>query len=182
MTKKVTGIIVPDEILINKIYLLRKQKVMLDSDLAELYEVETRVLKQAVNRNIDVFPEHFMFELTEREFDSLRSQIVISKAGRGGSRYLPMVFTEYGVLQLASVLRSGRAKQMSIRIIEVFVRIRKMLTDNAELRLAIEKLEKKTENNTKNIEVVFQYVDELSEKKQNSTSRKQIGYKLPKKK
>ncbi len=133
----------------NKIYFIRGQKVILDSDLAELYQVETKASKQAVKRNIDIFPQHFMFELTVREFASLRSQIVTSKAGRGGTRYLSLVFTEYGVLQLANVLRSERAKQMSIRIIEVFVRLQKMLLDNTELRLAIEKLEKKTENNTK---------------------------------
>ena len=121
-----------------------------------------------------------MFELTENEFHFLRSQIVTSKNGRGGTRYLPMVFTEYGVLQLANVLSSVRARQMSIRIIEVFVRLQKMLTDNLELRLKIEKLEKKTENNTKNIEIVFRYFDELLEQK--SKPRKQIGFTLPKKK
>jgi len=123
-----------------------------------------------------------MFELTEREFASLRSQILTSKAGRGGTRYLSLVFTEYGVLQLANVLRSERAKQMSIRIIEIFVRLQKMLLDNTELRLAIEKLEKKTENNTKNIEVVFKYFDELIEKEKNPKPRKQIGFKISKKK
>jgi hypothetical protein len=117
-----------------------------------------------------------MFELKEEEFQSLRSQIVTSKTGRGGSRYLPMVFTEYGVLQLANVLRSIRARQVSIRIIEVFVRLQKMLTDNTELRLAIEKLEKKTENNSRNIEIVFRYFEELTEKKEETETRPKIGY------
>jgi hypothetical protein len=179
MSKQTNPVAVPDEVIMNKIYVIRDQKVMLDSDLAELYEVETKALKQAVKRNIDIFPKHFMFELTENEFASLRSQIVTSNTGRGGTRYLPMVFTEYGVLQLANVLRSLRAKQMSIRIIEVFVRLQKMLTDNMEMRLAIEKLEKKTENNTKNIEIVFKYFDELLEKKEElPVPRKSIGYKI----
>ncbi len=171
-----------DEIVMNKIYFIRGQKVMIDSDLAELYQVETKALKQAVKRNIDIFPQHFMFELTEDEFTFLRSQTVTSNTGRGGTRYLPMVFTEYGLLQLANILRSERAKQMSIRIIEVFIRLQKMLMDNTELRLAIEKLERKTENNTKNIEVVFKYVDELMEKAENPKPRKEIGYKVPNKK
>ena len=99
-----------------------------------------------------------------------------------GLRYAPYVFTEHGVLMLSSVLNSPKAIQVNIQIMRVFTRIRQALTDNTELRLAIEKLEKKTDNNTKNIEVVFQYVDELMEKNENPKPRKQIGYKLPKKK
>jgi hypothetical protein len=135
--------IVPDEILMSKIYFIRGQKVILDSDLAELYQVETKALKQAVKRNEDIFPLHFMFELTVEEFEVLRSQNVTSKNGRGGTRYLPYVFTEYGILQAANILRSARAKQMSIRIIEVFVRLHKMIIDNLEIRSLIEKLDKK---------------------------------------
>ena len=99
--------VIPDEVIASKIYLIRGQKVMLDKDLAELYETETKVLKQAVKRNIDIFPEHFMFQLTNQEFTILRSQTVTSSWG--GQRYLPFVFTEHGVLQLASVLKSTRA-------------------------------------------------------------------------
>lgn len=135
--------IVPDEILMSKIYFIRGQKVILDSDLAELYQVETKALKQAVKRNEDIFPLHFMFELTVEEFEVLRSQNVTSKNGRGGTRYLPYVFTEYGILQAANILRSARAKQMSIPIIEVFVRLHKMIIDNLEIRSLIEKLDKK---------------------------------------
>jgi hypothetical protein len=182
MAKQITTIAITDEVVMSKIYLIRGQKVMLDSDLAELYQVETKGLKRAVNRNVDIFPKHFMFELTENEFTSLKSQIATSKTGRGGTRYLPMVFTQLGVLQLANVLKSPRARQMSMRILEVFVRLQSMLIENTELRLAIEKLERKTENNTKNIEIVFRYFDELLEKKENPKPRKQIGYKIPKKK
>jgi hypothetical protein len=180
MPDKESSLLIADEVLMSKIYLIRGQKVMLDSDLAELYTVETKALKQAVKRNIEIFPEHFMFELTEIELVSLRSQIVTSKTGRGGARYLPMVFSEYGILQLANVLRSPRARQMSIRIIEIFVKLHKMLADNTELRLALEKLEKKTENNSRNIEVVFRYLDELMEKttdKSEDLPRRKIGYK-----
>ena len=116
MVKKDSHLMIPDEVIMGKIYLIRGQKVILDRDLAELYEVETKALKQAVKRNIDIFPEHFMFELTEEEFKNLRSQIVTSSWG--GQRYLPYVFTELGVLQLANVLKSIRARKMSVRILE----------------------------------------------------------------
>ena len=106
-----TKIILPDEVITNKIYLIREQKVMLDSDLEELYGLETKYLKQAVKRNSDIFPDHFMFELTKEENDFLRSQIVTSSWG--GTRYLPMVFTEHGILQLSHVLRSKRARILS---------------------------------------------------------------------
>ncbi len=118
-----------------------------------------------------------MFELTEIEFQFLRSQIATSKTGRGGTRYLPMVFTEHGILQLSNVLKSDRAEKVSFIIIDVFVRLREMLLDNTELRLAFEEIKKKTENNTKNIALVFQYLDELLEKKENPKQRQQIGYK-----
>ena len=114
MSDKVSKSIVPDEIVITKIHLIRDQKVMLDYDLAELYGVETRVLKQAVKRNINRFPEDFMFELTKEEHENLRSQIVTSSWG--GTRYTPMAFTEQGVAQLSSVLNSGRAIQVNILI------------------------------------------------------------------
>jgi regulator of replication initiation timing len=181
MAKKESSLVVPDEVVMNKIYVIRNQKVMLDKDLAILFQVETKVLKQSVKRNMDIFPDHFMFELTEQEFELLRSQFVTSKEGRGGTRYLPMVFTEHGVLQLSNVIRSGIAKQMSIRIIEVFVKMRQMLTDNTELRLDIEKIKKKLDNQDKSMEIVFRYLDELLEKKENQKPRTKIGYKLPKK-
>jgi hypothetical protein len=153
---------------------------MLDSDLAELYGVETKRLKEAVKRNLKRFPADFMFELSGAETESLRSQIATSKKGRGGARYLPIVFTEHGVLMLSSVLSSPRAIDMNIKIMRVFTKIRQMLTDNTTLQLALEKLEKKTDNNTKNIERVFQYLDELLEKKE--TPRKAVGFKIPKRK
>ena len=182
MSKKISMSVVPDETIINKIFFIRGQKVMLDSDLAELYQVETKRLKEQVKRNIERFPQPYMFELTQKEFDILRSQIATSKQGRGGVRYLPMVFTEHGVLQLSNVLKSKRAVAVSFNIIDVFVKLRQMLTDNTELRLVIEEIRKKTDNNTKNIELVFQYLDELLESKENHKPRRAIGFQIPHKK
>ncbi len=174
MRKEVT---IPEEIISHKIYVVREQKVMIDRDLAELYGVETKYLKQAVKRNIDIFPVHFMFEVTKEENESLRSQFVTSKKGRGGTRYLPMVFTEHGVLQLAHVLRSKRARLMSIRITEVFIKMRKVLTDSLNLKTEIKEIKKILSNHSKNIELVFTYLDELQEKKEQQKPRTKIGYK-----
>jgi phage regulator Rha-like protein len=111
----------------NKIYLVRDQRVMLDSDLAEIYGVQTKALIQAMKRNKNRFPRDFMFQLTAKEWKSLRSQIVTSKMGRGGRRYSPYVFTEHGAVMLASVLNSDRAIEASIFVVRAFVRMREML-------------------------------------------------------
>ena len=181
MAKKELSIL-PYETVVSKIYLIRGQKIMLDRDLAELYGVETRVLKQSVKRNISRFPVDFMFEMTKYELENWRSQFVTSNSDLMGLRHLPFCFTEQGVAMLSSVLNSERAIKVNIEIIRAFTRIRQVLTENTELRLAIEKLEKKTDNNSKNIELVFQYIDELTQKRKSQKPRKQIGYKLPKKK
>lgn len=170
-----------DEVVMNKIYIIRGQKVMLDRDLAQLYEVETKRLKEQVKRNIERFPQDFMFELTDLEFNNWRSQIATSNSDKMGLRHKPFCFTEHGVLMLSSVLNSEKAIQVNIQIMRIFTRIRQTLTDNTELRLIIEELRKKTENNTKNIEVVFQYLDELIDKKEKPEPRTQIGYKVAKK-
>ncbi len=170
-------IAIPDEIITSKIYLIRGQKVMVDRDLAELYQVETKQLKRQVRRNMERFPEDFMFELTKDESDNLRSQFGTSSWG--GSRYVPMVFTEQGVAMLSSVLNSSRAIAVNIRIIRVFTKIREMLTDNLNIKIEIEEIKKKLSNQNKNIELVFNYLDELIEKK--DKPRTQIGYKKDKK-
>ncbi|WP_445747349.1 ORF6N domain-containing protein [Polaribacter sp.] len=175
MKKKEQISIIPDEIISNKIYLIRNQKVMIDRDLAELYQVETRVLKQAVKRNVNRFPEDFMFELTKSEFENLRSQIVTSSWG--GNRYVPMAFTEQGVAMLSSVLNSERAIAVNIKIIRIFTKMRELLQDNLSVRLEIEEIKKKLSNHSKNIELVFNYLDELIDKKENSKPRTTIGYK-----
>ncbi len=152
---------------------------MLDKDLAELYGVETKALKQAVKRNIDIFPNHFMFELTQDEFESLRSQFVTSKIGRGGTRYLPLAFTEHGILQLANVIRSKRAKYLSIRIIEIFVKMREMLLNNKDLIIKMNALEKRLGGQDQKINQVFLYLRQLV--KDQNEPRKRIGFKSPEK-
>ncbi len=149
---------------------------MLDRDLAELYNVDSRALRQQVKRNIDKFPEHFMFRLDEIEVEIMVLQNAIpSKQVLGGS--LPYVFTEHGVLQLANVIKSERATQMSIKIIEVFVSLRDFVSDNLKLRLEVEMIKKKLINHDKNIELVFTYLDEMMEKQDNTVERIKIGYK-----
>jgi len=169
-------LIVPDEIVVSKIYYIRDQKVMLDSDLAGLYGVETRRLNEQVNRNIDRFPDDFMFRLNEDEFQNLMSQIATSK--RGGRRKLPYVFTEHGVLMLSSVLNSKQAIEVNIQIMRIFTKIRQMLVDNTEIRLEVEKIKNKLDNQDKNMEIVFKYLDELLEKQEKpNPPRKRIGFK-----
>lgn len=166
---------IPDEIITSKIFFIRNQKVMLDSHLAELYQVETKRLNEQVKRNLNRFPEDFMFQLTNDEWKNLKSQNATSNWG--GRRSIPFVFTEFGILMLSSVLNSDRAIAVNIRIIRVFTKIREMLTDNLSLKLEIEEIKKKLSNHSKNIELVFNYIDELIDKKENSQPRPKIGYK-----
>ncbi len=166
---------IPDEIITNKIYIIRDQKVMLDRDLAELYGVETKRLKEAVRRNKERFPEDFMFEMTKGEFQNWRTQFATSKEDKKGLRYAPFCFTEQGVTMLSCILNSKRAIEVNIRIIRVFTKMREMLTDNLNLKLEIEEIKKKLTNHSKNIELVFNYLDELIEKK--DKPRTKIGYK-----
>jgi hypothetical protein len=172
---------IPEEVIMSKIFIIRGHKVILDKDLAELYEVETKALKQAVKRNMDIFPEHFMFELTEDEFTHLRSQIVTSSWG--GQRYLPFVFTELGVLQLANVLKSVRARRMSIRILEVFVRMREMLTTHKDILHKIEKIVKKLDEHDDQILLIFKYLQQLEQSRQQQeelAERRRIGFRQDK--
>jgi hypothetical protein len=175
--------IVADEVIMDKIYWIRSHKVMLDTDLAELYEVETKQLKRQVRRNLLRFPADFMFELTRDEYGTLRSQFGTLEKG-AHSKYSAMAFTEAGVSMLSSVLNSDRAIRVNIQIIRIFTRIRQMLADNTELRLEIEKIKNKLDNHDKNMEVVFQYLDELLERKNEPEPkpREPIGYKVPSKK
>ena len=172
------GQLIPTEQIMNKIFLIRDEKVMLDVHLAEIYGVETRVLKQAVRRNMELFPDDFMFILTDNEIAIMVSQNVIpSKQHLGGSN--PFVFTETGVAMLSSVLKSKKAKEMNVAIMRAFVALRKMLLNHTEMRLEIEEIKKKLENQDKNIELVFTYLDELMDKHENPTPRKTIGFKKP---
>ncbi|MVN20270.1 ORF6N domain-containing protein [Mucilaginibacter arboris] len=171
--KSVTSI--SDQVLESKIYFLRNQKVMMDSDLAELYAVETRVLNQAVNRNKERFPEDFMFQLDKVEWENLKSQVVISSYG--GRRTLPYVFTEHGVLMLSSVLNSSKAIQVNIQVVRIFTRIRQVLTDGAKLSIEIEEIKKQLSTHGKNINAIFKYLDGLTVKKEIENPRKRIGFK-----
>ena len=173
MDRKLT--IIPNEVISNKIYLIRNQKVMLDKDLAELFEVETKRVNEQVKRNFSKFPEHFMFQLNEDEFEILKSQFATSSWG--GTRKLPYAFTEHGVLQLSNVLKSERATQMSIKIVEIFVEMRNFLTGTLNLSLEVEMIKRKLTNQDKNIELVFSYLDELIDKQENKIERTKIGFK-----
>lgn len=174
-TRKNINLIITDEMVMTKIFLIRGHKVMLDRDLAALYNVKPIRLREQVKRNIEKFPLHFMFQLSEDETESMVSQNAIpSRQHLGGS--LPYVFTEYGVLQLTNVLRSEKATKMSIRIIEVFVKMREMLTDTLSLKLDIEQIKIKLKNQDKNIELVFKYLDELIDKQKSPKNRKDVGF------
>ncbi len=152
---------------------------MLDRDLAEMYGVETRTLNQAIKRNEKRFPDDFMFQMTSEELSDWKSQNVISNKEKMGLRKPPNVFTEQGVAMLSSVLNSETAIEVNIEIIRTFTRIRQMLSKHIELRLEVEKIKKKLDNQDKNMEVVFQYLDELLEKKdQPKPERKSMGYKI----
>jgi len=176
MSGETNGLLVPDEIIMNQIYYIREHKVMLDADLATLYEVETKQLKRQVKRNIDRFTEDFMFELTPKEYTVSRSQNGTLKQG-SNIKYAPMVFTEQGVAMLSSVLNSKRAIKVNIQIIRIFTRIRQILGDNTDIRLEIEKINNKLDNHDKNMEIVFRYLDELLEKQKDpNPPRKRIGY------
>jgi hypothetical protein len=150
--------ILPRERIERSILLIRGHKVLLDADLAELYGVETRALLQAVSRNQKRFPKDFMFQMSKEEYELLRSQIVISKKGRGGRRYLPYVFTEQGVAMLSSVLRSERAVQVNIEIMRAFVRLRELVATHKDLARKLEALEKRYDAQFK---VVFDAIREL---------------------
>lgn len=159
------------EIIKNKIHEIRGYKVILDFDLAELYQTETKVLKQAVRRNLNRFPSDFMFELTNKEFQSLRSQIVTSN--RGGSRYMPFAFTEQGVAMLSSVLNSDKAIDINISIMRTFVTIRQFTLSYAELKTRIEEIE----NQFPDIYKALNYLVDKDNNPKKSEERNKIGYK-----
>ena len=166
--------IVPIEVIISKIIFVRGEKVLLDRDLAELYGVETKVLKQAVRRNIKRFPNDFMLELTKEEFEHWRSQFVTSNADKMGLRYRPMVFTEQGVAMLSSVLRSNRAIEVNIAIMRAFVQLRKMISSHKELAHKLSELEQRLEGHDEQIQIVFEAIKQLMEPPKKSG--KKIGF------
>ena len=154
--------VIPIEKIESRIYEIRGQRIMFDRDLAELYGVRTKALKQAVSRNIERFPPDFMFILTYQEFANLRSQIVTSSSRQwGGTRYKPMAFTEQGVAMLSSVLRSKRAAQVNIEIMRAFVRLREMLSTHKELAQKIAELEERLGEHDEQIQVIFEAIHQL---------------------
>ena len=163
MAKSDYKTLIPDEVIKNKIYMFRGSKVMLDRDLADLYEIETKQLKRAVRRNISRFPDDFMFELSPEEFNYLRSQIGTSSWG--GARYVPMAFTEHGVIMLASVLNSERAIQVNIQIVRIFTRMREILASHKGLLHKLEKIAHKLAEHDDQILVIFEYLKKLKQVK-----------------
>jgi hypothetical protein len=174
--------IIPDETIIRKIYQLRGEKVMLDRDLAELYGVDTKVLKQAVKRNAKRFPKDFMFTLTQKEFQNLRSQFVTSSWG--GIRYLPSAFTEQGVAMLSGVINSPKAIEMNIAIMRAFVETRKLLHGNKKIAEQIKALFDRIGEHDVQLAAIYDalenLMDEMTEekvKKKNWEERERIGFK-----
>ncbi len=178
MAKASKGLIIPDELVMNKIYLIRGQKVMLDKDLAVLYDIQAIRLREQVKRNINRFPENFMFQLSEKETELMVSQNAIpSRKHLGGS--LPYVFTEHGVLMLANILKSERAMLVSIRGIEIFVKMRELLLTHKDILLhpdsyREDKMEKKLTGHDEDIQLIFQYLKQLLNPPQ--TPRNKIGF------
>jgi ORF6N domain len=166
--------VIADEAIINKIYLIRGKKVMLDRDLAEMYGVEVRVLNQAVKRNIERFPKDFMFQLSKKEFENWKSQIVISNSDKMGLRKRPLVFTEQGVSMLSGILNSPIAIQVHIQIIRVFTRMKEMLINNKDILLKLEKLEKDVKENKQDIAMIFEALKQLLNPPQ--SKRRMIGF------
>lgn len=170
--------VIPDEVVMNKIYLIRDQKVMIDRDLAELYGVETRVLNQAVRRNINRFPEDFMFQMTDKEMEDWKSQIVISNREKMGLRRPPLVFTEQGVTMLSCVLNSERAIAVNIQVIRIFTKMREMVLTHKDLLIKMNELEAKVANQDKSIKQVFVYLKQLI--KEQGDPKEPIGFKQKK--
>ena len=168
---------IPDEIIVSKIYMIRGIKVMLDRDLAVLYTVETKRLKEAVRRNIARFPEDFMFELTNEEFNEWRMNFSKSQSDKKGLRHPPFAFTEHGVLMLASVLNTPTAIQASIKVVRAFVRLREILSTNQELCRKLRDLEEKVD---RKFSIVFKIFDELM-KPPDLIQRPEVGFKIGKK-
>lgn len=163
---------ISQELIESKIFLIRNFKVMFDKDLAQLYEVETKVLNQAVKRNINRFPKDFMFKLTSKEYEFLRSQFVTLKGQGQHSKYLPNAFTEHGILMLSSVLNSERAIQVNIQIMRTFTKLRKMLISYKDLKKKIEEMEQKYDYKFK---VIFDAINKLLIPS-NDKQRKKIGF------
>ena len=179
MNQENSLILITEEIILSKIYHVRGKQVMLSQDLAELYQVETKVLNQQVKRNIGRFPERYMFQLTQDEHDRLRSQNVTLKRGQH-IKYLPYAFSEHGILMLSSVLRSERADQINILIIDTFVKIRELVFLNKDLAHQLEQVQNRLTKHDSQIRILLEYLkhlEELKEKELEQNKRPRIGFK-----
>lgn len=177
MKQENNKLIIAEEIIVSKIYLIRGNQVMLSHDLAELYEVETKVLNQQVKRNPGKFPDRYMFQLTKEEADRLRSQNVTFKKWQ--IKYLPYAFTEHGILMLASVLNSDRANQINFLIIDTFIKLRDILSINKDVIHQLEQVQHTLSIHDNRIMFILKYLKEIEKTKQNETNHKnrpRIGY------
>ncbi|WP_290798985.1 ORF6N domain-containing protein [Flavihumibacter sp. UBA7668] len=175
MAKRELQTLVAEQKILNRIYAVRGQKIMLDEDLAAMYNVETKRLNEQVKRNLKRFPKDFMFTLTKKEFDNLKSQSATSSWG--GRRTLPYAFTEQGVAMLSSILNSDVAIEVNIKIIRVFTKLREHALTQKEILLQLSKLEKEVKGNSKDIENIFIVIKELLEKEKKPSPRNKIGFK-----
>ena len=172
-------IVIAEEIIISKIYNVRGKQVMLSYDLAELYQVETRMLNQQVKRNIGRFPERYMFQLTQNEYDRLRSQNVILKRGQH-LKYMPYAFTEHGLLMLSSVLKSSRAEKVNMLIVDTFVKIRELIFLNKDLVLQLEQVRNRLTTHDNQITIILEYLSQIEKAKEKELKQKKrprIGFK-----
>ncbi len=165
-----------DDIITNRIFTIRGMKVMIDRDLAELYGVETKRLKEAVRRNSKRFPSDFMFEMTKEEFNNWRTQIASSNSDLMGLRYKPFCFTEQGVTMLSCVLNSKQAIEVNIRIIRVFAKMRELVNSHKDILLKLEELERKVSSHDEQILLIFEYLKKLIAPE--TKIRKRVGYKI----
>jgi hypothetical protein len=183
MKPEIAKITVSEEIIISKIYNIRGKQVMLAQDLAELYQVDTKALNQQVKRNVGKFPERYMFQLTKDEYDRLRSQNVTLKRGQH-IKYLPYAFTEHGILMLSSVLNSERADKVNMLIIDTFVKLREILFLHKDVVHQLEKVQDKLEEHDNQLLIVFEYIKQFEQAKQQESEQKnrpRIGFKPSKK-
>ncbi len=182
MSTENNKIVIAEEIIISKIHTIRGKQVMLAQDLAELYEVETRVVNQQVKRNIGKFPERYMFQLTKDEYNRLRSQFVTLKRGQH-IKYLPYAFTEHGILMLSSVLNSERADKVNMLIIDTFVKLRELMFIHKDVVHQLEKVQNKLTEHDNQIMVIFEYLKQLEKAKQQELEQKnrpKIGFRKQK--
>jgi hypothetical protein len=175
MAKKDLQLLVVEQKILNRIFVVRGQKVMLDEDLSEMYRVETKRLNEQVKRNLKRFPKDFMFPLSKKEFENLKSQNATSRWG--GRRKLPNAFTEQGVAMLSSILNSDIAIEVNIRIIRVFTKLREYALTHKEILLQLSKLDKEVKGNSRDIENIFAVLKELIEKEAKPIPRNKIGFK-----